>query len=146
MGKEMEMSVKPPSATGLLFRATSCVAEPLRYKYLWLYMQLSRAGLIADRQEMRYLDRQRGRLVYRQAGRRALTKRVAGRSASRLVGRRAQLQAGWPTDRQTHLPIDKQIDRSIDRQGLRLAGRTNRPRQKRHRRKNRQANAKRQEI
>jgi hypothetical protein len=31
MGKELEMSVKPPSATGLLFRATSCVAEPLRY-------------------------------------------------------------------------------------------------------------------
>ncbi len=38
MGKEMEMSVKPPSATGLLFRATSCVAEPLRY-YSSIYMQ-----------------------------------------------------------------------------------------------------------
>ena len=31
MGKEYEMTGKPPSATGLLFRATSCVAEPLRY-------------------------------------------------------------------------------------------------------------------
>ncbi len=94
MGKEMEMSVKPPSATGLLFRATSCVAEPLRYQYL-LYMQLSRAGLIANRQEMRYVDRQRGRLVYRQAGKRALTKRVAGRSTSKLVRQeRRTLQAG----------------------------------------------------
>jgi hypothetical protein len=75
------------------------------------------AGLIADRQEMRYQDRQRGRLVYRHAGRRALTKRVAGRSTSRLV--RQEGQDGPQRQRQA----DRLVNRQAGRLVTRLAGR-----------------------